>query len=410
MGFLEQGRSSFGLMRNRPVAVITTMQLVRTMGRSMVWVFVPIYYADYYHISFFIIGVLFFLGTVVTFPFGIYGGNIVDRLGRRFMGLLLPPLSAALFFVFSATAFLRIGGLLSFALFILIFPLADLEGIVDQVIVTDVVAENERINAFSLNRIGANVGFAIGPALGGFLSIFGFGWPFLVPAFGSLVVFFVFLRYIMETKPRLAPSLQAPEKKHELFPRGDRRFLQVVIILSLISFVAGQWGTTLTLFLSKGYHLSNQEIGLMYTLNGIVVILFQIPTNMVLARWNDFSRLALGSIIYSSSFFFYSLSGAFAFVLLNTFYLTIGENVLAPVQTSIISKISPEDRRGQYFGAYYSISGMIVPMAPLLGTYGLEYLINDGMVFWGIFASVGLVLSFVGYLRLMSIYGKASSS
>lgn len=410
MGFLEQGRSSFGLMRNRPVAVITTMQLVRTMGRSMVWVFVPIYYADYYHISFFIIGVLFFLGTVVTFPFGIYGGNIVDRLGRRFMGLLLPPLSAALFFVFSATAFLRIGGLLSFALFILIFPLADLEGIVDQVIVTDVVAENERINAFSLNRIGANVGFAIGPALGGFLSIFGFGWPFLVPAFGSLVVFFVFLRYIMETKPRLAPSLQAPEKKRELFPRGDRRFLQVVIILSLISFVAGQWGTTLTLFLSKGYHLSNQEIGLMYTLNGIVVILFQIPTNMVLARWNDFSRLALGSIIYSSSFFFYSLSGAFAFVLLNTFYLTIGENVLAPVQTSIISKISPEDRRGQYFGAYYSISGMIVPMAPLLGTYGLEYLINDGMVFWGIFASVGLVLSFVGYLRLMSIYGKASSS
>ncbi len=409
MGFLEQGRSSFGLMRNRPVAVITTMQLVRTMGRSMVWVFAPIYYADYYHISFFTIGILFFLGTVITFPFGIYGGNIVDRLGRRSMGLLLPPLSAALFFAFATTAFLRIGGLVSFVLFILIFPLADLEGIVDQVIVTDVVAEHERINAFSLNRIGANVGFSIGPALGGFLSIFGFGWPFLVPAFGSIVVFFVFLLYIVETKPRLDPSKRSAGGKRELFPRGDGRFLQVVIILSLISFVAGQWGTTLTLFLSRGYHLSDQEIGLMYTLNGIVVILFQIPVNMALSRWSDFSRLALGSLIYSSSFFLYSLSGVFAFVLLNTFYLTIGENVLAPVQTSIISKISPEDRRGQYFGAYYSISGMIVRMAPLLGTYGLEFLINQGMLFWGIFASGGLVLSIVGYLRLMSIYGKTAA-
>jgi MFS family permease len=402
VGLFDFGKT-FGLMKDRIVMVVTTSQLMRVMGRSMVWVFAPIYFHRFYGTSFFTIGLLFFLGTIISFPFSIYGGNLIDRAGRRFVGLLLPPISAALFLVFSLSAFLRFPGIYAFIAFLVIFPLADLEGIVDQVIITDVVKESERLDAFSLNRIGANVGFAIGPAVAGILAEFNYGWAFIVPFFVSVFVFVIYARYIRETRP--AGTGTQSRSRGFSFPKNDRKFFIIVILLSMIWFIAGQWGTTLTLFLSSGYLISDQTIGFLYAFNGIVVIFFQIPVNNLLHKWHDFKRLALGAFIYSFAFFFYSLTSYIPLLFANTFFLTIGENVLTPSTQTVIAKAAPEDRRGEYFGSYYAVSGLIVPLAPLLGTYGLGFLIHSGIIFWGIIGLSGILIGSISYLTLRSLYG-----
>ena len=402
MGFFSFGKT-FGLMKDRIVMVVTASQLMRVMGRSMVWVFAPIYFHRFYDTSFFTIGILFFLGTIISFPFSIYGGNLIDRAGRRFVGLLLPPISAALFLVFSLSAFLKFPNIYAFIAFLAIFPLADLEGIVDQVIITDVVKETERLDAFSLNRIGANVGFAIGPALAGILAEFNYGWAFIVPFFVSVFVFMIYAKYIRETRPTSTGTQRT--SKGFSFPKNDRKFFIIVILLSMIWFIAGQWGTTLTLFLSSGYLISDQTIGFLYAFNGIIVIFFQIPVNNLLRKWHDFKRLALGSFIYSFAFFFYSLTSYIPLLFANTFFLTIGENVLSPSTQTVIAKAAPEDKRGEYFGSYYAISGLIVPMAPLLGTYGLGFLIHAGIVFWGLVGLSGVIIGSISYLTLRSLYG-----
>ncbi|MCL4315142.1 MAG: MFS transporter, partial [Candidatus Thermoplasmatota archaeon] len=60
---------------------------------------------------------------------------------------------------------------------------------------------------------------------------------------------------------------------------------------------------------------------------------------------------------------------------------------------TVISKISPEDRRGEYFGAFYLISGFMVPMAPLMGTYLMQNFAYSPVIFWGIIAIIGTLIS-----------------
>ena len=125
------------------------------------------------------------------------------------------------------------------------------------------------------------------------------------------------------------------------FPSADRSFMLIIGIIVVASVCLGQWGTTLTLFLSGSYHLSVARIGLMYSLNGIVVVLFQMPVNRLMAKFHDIDRLAAGVLIYAISFIMFGLFSVYYLILITTAILTIAENIFSPAVSTLISKIAP---------------------------------------------------------------------
>lgn len=377
------------LLRNRAVLSVAGAQLIRIFGRSQAWIFLPIFLHDYRGVEFFVIGILFTLTALLSIPVSLYGGNLCDRLGRRKVSLIFMPLGIAIFALLFIAVYFSLSTILLFIVLILSEPIFSIQWIVDNAIISDTVPEAMRTDAFSVTRIAGNLGFSIGPAIGGILSEFNISYVFLSTVVSGFIELLIYAR-LKETNKHLSTKRQSFS-----FPTKDSKFILLSILLASIWFVAGQWGTTLTLFWTSIDHVSQANIGFLYSLNGLFVVLLQLPTNRLFQGIRDHVRIFIGSMTYVISFFALALFSGILFLIIDVFFLTLGENTISPVTNTVISKISPEDRRGEYFGAFYLISGFMVPMAPLMGTYLMQNFSYSPVIFWGIIAIIGTFISFV---------------
>ncbi len=381
------GRNYVSLMKNRPLVLVSWAQLIRIFGRSQTWIFLPVYLFNYRGVQYDVIGLLFTLTALFSIPVSVYGGNLCDKLGRRKVALMTMPFGILIFFMVFLSAYLNLPTIIFFIALISSEPLFSIQWIVDNAIITDSVSEVQRTDAFSITRIAGNLGFSIGPAVGGFLSDFSLSYVFLSTFLMSFVELVIYVM-ITETNKNMVK-----ERSSISFPKSDKKFLAIALLMASIWFVAGQWGTTLTLFWTSFDKIPYATIGILYSLNGVFVVLLQLPTNRLMISIPDHVRMFIGGMIYAVSFFALSLFSGFAFLVIDVFFLTLGENTISPVTSSVVSKIAPDDKRGQYFGAFYLVSGFVTPMAPLMGTSLMQYFSYSPIIFWGIIAVIGTTIS-----------------
>ncbi len=384
------------LRKNRTLLAISISELLRVMGRSGGWIFIPIYLITIRDVSFFTVGILFFISSAFTIPTSIYGGNLIDRFGRKKMAVLLPPLLMIVYSTISAGIYFNYSIFLIFAAFISIGPLSSIQGITDTVMVTDTTAEKDRINAYSLVRIAANVGFSIGPALGGLVVIFNYSYVTVIPAIGAIAELFLYIRFVNETLP---PRKAENVKKMSIsFPYEDKLFIIIGFLLAMSSFAVGPWEYILNQFFSRAYYFSSWQIGMLFAVNGLTVILFQLPINRILKNVSELNRISLGMLIYAASFFVIGITDNFYLLILDVIFLTFGENTISPAISSIIGKIAPMDKRGEYFGGFSMINGVIGPFSPVFYEYLLSIFIRQFILLWGIISIICIILAITIFL------------
>lgn len=381
---------NFRILSNHYVGAVSLAQLIRILGRSQAWVFIPLYLSLVSDVPYVTIGFLFFFTAMATLPFSIYGGNFIDRIGRRAAAVWLPPVIISLLALMTAAVYFRLPDVVLYIAFILVEPFTSVQGILDNVVLTDTTSESERTDAFSMIRIGGNLGFSLGPAIGGVLSNINYSLVFLFPAIASFAEWYLYVKYVKET--RVSRSADVTRMQ---IPISDRPFIFLCILIAAVWFVAGQWGTTLTLFWSNVDRISNSLIGVLYAINGAVVVFLQIPINWALARMKDYRRIALGGLVYSISFLALAFVSNFLFLALDVVFITLAENILSPIAYSIVGKMAPEDRRGQYYGAFQLILGLVMPIAPVIGTALLARYTDQPIMMWGPLAAVGFVVSLI---------------
>ncbi len=374
---------SKGVIQNKIVATISVAELLRLMGRSGVWVFIPIYLLRVRTIPLLDIGMLFVLSGITSIPVSIFGGNLIDRVGRRKIALLLPPMLAAIFFVMFLGIYFKLSNIFVYIPFILFSAVATLQSVADMVIVTDCTSDVERIDAFSMTRIGANVGFSLGPAISGFVVSANYAILPLIPLISESLSFYLFYKYINynEAPPQAEKSLIS-------FPRGDFRFLIISILLSMAFFVTGPWAYILNQFLSGIDLIPNFIIGLLFAANGLVVVVLQLPVNRLFYRMDDMMRVAAGLLIYAATFAVFGLTKNVALLFIDVVFLTIGENVISPPMTSVIGRIAPDKRRGEYYGGFSLLSNFVSPFSPIVYEAMLAYFYHSPLLLW---ASIGMI-------------------
>jgi MFS family permease len=376
------------VVQNKIVTTISIAELLRLMGRSGVWVFIPIYLLEVRSIPYIEIGILFVLSGVASIPVSIFGGNLVDRVGRRKIALLMPPMLAVLFFVMFLGINYNLSDLYIYSSFILFAAVASLQSVVDMVIVTDSTNDIDRIDAFSLTRIGANVGFSLGPAISGFVVSYNYAILPLIPLISESLGFYLFYRYINynEAPPQAEKSLIS-------FPRGDNRFLIISILLSLAFFATGPWAYILNQFLSKIDLIPNFVIGLLFATNGVVVVGLQLPVNRLFYKTDDMKRVAVGLLIYAATFAVFGITRNIALLFLDVVFLTIGENVISPPMTSVIGRIAPEGRRGEYYGGFSLMSNFVSPFSPIVYAAMLAFFYRSPLLLWGLIGVICVALA-----------------
>ncbi|MEZ4771762.1 MAG: MFS transporter [Bacteroidia bacterium] len=234
--------------------------------------------------------------------------------------------------------------------------------------------KNLYTRSVALLRFAINLGFSIGPAVGGFLAAtVGYKWLFVVDGFTCItaaLVFRMFVPHKHEEKPVEEPAKKGvPKVRFSVL--SDRPFILFAFFQLMISVAFMQFFSTIPVFWKENMGLNEDVIGALMALNGIMIVAVEMP--MIYLIENRFSRLGLvmgGMIAMGLAFMSLWLGGvwiwaALVFVIL----VTIGEMINFPFgNTYALDRATPATR-GKYMGLYSMIFSTSFVIAPPLGTW-----------------------------------------
>jgi MFS family permease len=146
----------------------------------------------------------------------------------------------------------------------------------------------------------------------------------------------------------------------------DRLFLFFLISSVLGAFVYFQSQTTFPLHVTSS-GLSEADYGLLISLNGLAIVLLELPLVAITQRFPYRPVLALGSVLVGLGFALNAVANDLPELAFAVLVWTLGEIVYAPVASAYVADLAPEHLRGRYQGAWGLTWGLGFVLAPALG-------------------------------------------
>jgi predicted MFS family arabinose efflux permease len=224
--------------------------------------------------------------------------------------------------------------------------------------------EDNRIRSYSLNRLAVNLGWAVGGAIGGILASINYHLLFWVDGCTNLLALLL-LRKFLPREDRTAPVHHATAARMPVLSAyRDGIYLRFIVLVIVFGSGFFQLFSTLPVYYKRALHMPEYMIGLLMTLNGLMITVFE----MVLVFKLEGKKENLYYIFYGAGLvgLSYVLLNILPLSLFTAFFCmiltTIGEITSMPFMNSFwIARTSPTNR-GQYAGLYtiaWSVAQMI---------------------------------------------------
>ena len=389
---------------DRRVWQMAFARAVNTMGLSLVMTFLGIYVVETRGYPAWLYGLVALVANLVQSLSNAWAGNLSDRIGRR--PLITGSLLVRSVFIAALGAQIMLEApLWSLALNMVIT--SGLRGCFEPVayaLVSDVCRDDQRIAAFGLQRMGTNLGWAVGPALGGLLSlVISYGAVFFIAAGGMILAAFVTMRI---KDPVSATSQRTDEPV--LRALGDamrHRSLRMLMAGTfLAALIVTQMYSTLSIYLTDELALTKADVGVLYMVNGALVLLLQLPALAVVRRFGIATVLPWASLFDALGFALIGLASGVPGGVLAMIVITSSEVMFAPAHQTAIAQVADPAHRGRTFGVvgFAQIAG--VAAAPLVGGLLLDALGHHHLTMWALIATIGIAqaLCFVAFTRRVS--------
>ncbi|MNJ92902.1 Tetracycline resistance protein, class B [compost metagenome] len=256
------------------------------------------------------------------------------------------------------------------------------------------------VRSFTLNRMALNLGFSIGPALGGFLAAISYDFLFYgnaVAATLAAIIFFIYFRNKEGNKK------EKTNTEHELVPYQspykDLPFLVFTFLSILFAICFFQLLSTLPLYYREVYHLSEKNIGIILAYSGVVVFsLEMLIVHIAERRTSAANAIIVGIICCGLAFASLIITHGIWLLYVSMFILCVSEMLAMPFMATVTLQRSNAKNRGAYMGLNsLSLSAGLI-FAPYLGT---KIAANYG--FNMLWTGTGLLMFFtaVGFYFLM---------
>ncbi|MBM9438922.1 MFS transporter [Streptomyces bryophytorum] len=342
-----------------------------------------------------LVAALFGLGGAAG---AVLGGVLADRVGRR-STLLAAQLGAAV-----TTAVL--GFVTDPVSIAAVATLVGLTGNASRpalsAMIADLVPAADRVRAFSLNYWAINIGFGVSAAAAGFIAAEGYLWLFLGDAFTTALC--ALLVYVKAAETLPAQRSGAKSKAAGKTSGGtlldvvrDRRFMALAGLTFLFATVMQQASSTLAV--DMGQHgLSARQFGLVAAVNGVVIVVLQMPVTRALRSRGSGVLLATGSVVLAWGIGLTVFATSVAVYALTVVIWTLGEIVHAPASMSVVADMAPPHARGRYQGMFTLAWSAAAFAGPLAGGLTLQYLGRNTV--WLGCAALG-TLAGAGYYLLL---------
>jgi MFS family permease len=336
---------------------------------------------------------------------GLLGGYLTDKIGHfkvQFYSLMLGGI------LFGALALIETYALLVISLFLASVIIECLRPANTSSIALYSKPENIT-RAFSLNRMAINLGFSIGPAIGGLLATISFKLIFIADAFTCIVagiVFYVYFKNLAIRNPKILEAqnitdLISPEA---IKPVKNKNYMLFILLTCLFGTIFFQLFTTLPLFYKEICQLSEKNIGFLLAMNGLIVLVFEMIFVYKYGHRKRYKKLIAGGLILCGiALVMLNLSFAIPIVILSMVILSFGEILAMPFIASIAAESAPDQYRGAYMGLFTVAYSVAFALAPLVGTKLIKHFDYSGLWFTMLVLSLLTALGFYKLIPKMKL-------
>lgn len=357
---------------------------------SMVIPFMSIYLKDELNMSLTDAGILMAVFGIGSIMGSFLGGFLTDRIGHFKVQFISLITGGSMFFVlmFMKDFYSFLICILFLSTLLQMLPPANASSV-------SFYAKPENVTrAFALNRMALNLGFAIGPTMGGLIAAYSYDGLFIADGITCIAAGIVFWLYF-RNKPGNKPDKEKVNNPVSKSPYRDPQFLWFVFMVSMFAVTFFQLFTTIPLYYRTEAFLSEEMVGLLLGLNGAIVFAFEmVIVHKLKDRKNLGQIIIAGILLMSASYLLLNVNTSLAVLILSMILLSFAEIFAMPFMATITVQRSDEQNRGRYMGLYTFAFSLAFAIAPYSGTYIADAAGFDALWIVMSIASVAVAVGF----------------
>lgn len=340
--------------------------LIGTMGSSMIWPFLMIYVSETLSVGLTVVASMMSINAAMNLLFSFLAGPVTDRIGRKWV-MVISLAGNGLCYVLMSFA----GSVPAFAILMgLRGAFMPLYRVGSDAMMADMIPQEKRADGYAVLRMSNNLGIALGPAIGGFITSSSYAIGFYIAAIG-LITYSLLLVFL--AKETLQKDLSVAAVKERFGGYGqifrDKPFINFNLIFTLTAVTAAMIWVLLAVYTKQNYGIPEKLYGFIPATNAIMVVTLQILITRFTKRYNPVRMVALGAgfyvlanLIIGVGFTFWMFWGAMV-------VMTLGELIMVPTATTYVANLAPPDKRGRYMSIHGMTNGISMGIGPLLGGF-----------------------------------------
>lgn len=353
----------------KEIYVIFISRVVNAMG-CFVMPLLTIILTDRVGLSSEMAGVYISLSGILFLPGSILGGKLADTIGRKKIIIIFNTLAAALYIT---CGFIEPSIKLVY-LIMLAQACMTTAGPAHDSLIADITTPKNRNGAYSLSYMGWNMGFAVGPVIGGILYKSHLPLVFIGDALTALIALSLIALMVKETihksREEITDESRALERqeKGSIFSVLAKRpiLLYVAAIIFVYNFAYSQWSFMLPMQMMRIFKDSGAGyFGVVAGLNGLTVLIFTPVITKVTADVMPIRRMACGGLLYALGFSVFTFAGTFRLFMLGAYVFTLGEIMIVITAAPFIANRTPASHRGRMSAIIPMIYGAGHVLGPL---------------------------------------------
>ena len=382
-------------MKNNHLLIIFVIVFVDLLGFSLILPLLP-YYAGTFGADAFVTGLLVASYAVAQLLGAPILGRLSDRFGRRpillvsifgtFLGFLLLGFAGALWMLFASRVIDGLtGGNISVA----------------QAYITDVTDEKNRAKGLGMIGAAFGLGFIIGPAVGGALSVYGYAVPAFAAAalsFTNLLAVFFFLPESLtdERRAALAAQKKPPFTLRALMNALNRpRVGPLLHTRFFFSLAFATFQSIFALYAQYRLGLTAQTTGYVLAYVGLLSVIVQgFAVGRLTAQFSETQIICVSSVVMTLALLAWAFVPNVLTLLIVLAPMAFAGGTLNTVLSSALTKSVYPEEIGGTLGLAASVESLTRVIAPSTGGFLLEFV---GVWAPGIFSALLMtwVVSFV---------------
>lgn len=330
---------------------------------------------------------VFALSQMVISPFG---GTMADKLGKKLIiciGLVLFAISEFLFAIGHTFSILIVSRILGGFSAGMVMP--GVNGMI-----ADISAPKDKARNFGYMSAIINLGFILGPGIGGLLAGFSHRLPFYFAGGLGIFAFIMSLILIRSPKKETTDGFQ-PIQPEVLSKIQWKVFITPIILTFILAFGLSSFETLFSLYTSYKANYTPGDISIAIVGGGIFGALFQVFFFDKFMRFMSELTFIVWSLLYSAIvLFMLILAQGYWTIMLISFVVFIGFDLIRPALTNYFSNIAG-NRQGFAGGLNSTFTSMGNFIGPLVAGALFDINIEMPLYMAIVVMIIGIVIIFI---------------